>query len=105
VLQDELDTLGLPVPVKIFGINEVGHESGNETMCEGRDLPWLQPTTEEPVWATWGIEYRDVVLLDGENRAVAVYNLTTNDLSEPLLYEELRTLFIDASNARATPDP
>jgi hypothetical protein len=97
-LQIELAAAGLPITVQIVGVNQVGSESGNENFTNGRDLPWLQETVEEEVWGTWGIEYRDVVLLDGENKAIAVYNLTQNDLSDPAKYDELKTLFIDLAN-------
>lgn len=98
-LQTELAAAGLPVAVQIVGVNQVGFESGNDGFTDGRDLPWLQETSDEEVWGTWGIEYRDVVLLDGENRAVAVYNLTENDLSDPAKYDELKTLFVGLANA------
>jgi hypothetical protein len=51
-MQDELDAAGLDVV--IFGVNGVGHESGNANVTLGRDLGWLQETAEEPVWDRLG---------------------------------------------------
>ncbi|MBX2798331.1 MAG: hypothetical protein KTR31_11695 [Myxococcales bacterium] len=75
--------------VTIVGLNEVGRESANDTITDGRDLPWLQDTDEDMVWTLWGIEYRDVVVLDEDNRLVDVLNLTTNDLADAEHYDTL----------------
>lgn len=96
-MQDELAGAGLDVV--IVGINGVGHESGNPTMTAGRDLPWLQETADEPVWDTWGITYRDVVVLDGENRVIAIYNLTEHSLADTASYDELYGIFEAAASA------
>ena len=92
-MQDELDAMGLPTQIVIHGINEVGHETGNPFITENRDLPWLQDTVTEDVWTTWAITFRDVVILDENNVPIAVYNLTLNNLSDPLKYAELKALF------------
>ncbi len=76
----------------MLGINGVGYESGNATITEGRDLPWLQDTPETEVWALWSIAYRDVVVLDEEGVVVAVYNLTNHDLADSDNYDALRSL-------------
>ena len=78
-------------------MNEVGHESGNAAFCEGRDLPWLQETEDQPVWTEWEAGYRDVVILDAKNRPIDVFNLTDNDLEVEANFEALRTLFEDAA--------
>ena len=49
------------------------------------------------MWAAWGVNYRDVVVLDGDNIPVAVYNLTIHDLSDPANYDALRTMLLDAA--------
>ncbi|MBK6517440.1 MAG: hypothetical protein IPM79_10550 [Polyangiaceae bacterium] len=96
-MQDELDAAGLDVV--IFGVNGVGHESGNANVTLGRDLGWLQETAEEPVWTDWAITYRDVVILDENNEVVAIYNLTQHNLADSTNYAELYGLF----EAAATP--
>jgi len=85
--------LGL-APVRILGVNGIGLESGNTLVCEGRDLPWLQDTVDEHVWSQWQVTYRDVVILDGANVPVGVYNLTDHDLADPANYAELRALLL-----------
>ncbi len=87
-LQRELEGEGLPV--QIIGVNDVGLEAGNEAMCMDRDLPWLQNTMEVDAWNLWGVEYRDVVVVDGEGYRQHTFNVTEHDLSEPANYEGLR---------------
>lgn len=89
-MQDELDVAGLPMEVKILGLNAIGLEAGNEAVCMGRDLPWLQDVTGQNVWMSWNVVWRDVWILDSDNMPVAVYNLTTHNLADPAQYEELK---------------
>lgn len=96
-MQDELTTAGLDVT--LFGINGQGFESGNAAVCAGRDIGWLQETSAEPAWQTWGVTYRDVIILDDENRVFAIYNVTQHDLQNPTNFVELRGLFEAAANA------
>ena len=83
--------------VAILGVNEHGHESGNESMCDGRDLPWLQDTEGTEVWSEWAVTYRDVIVLDPDRGVVDVYNLTEHDLANPDDYAELLQLLQDAA--------
>ena len=99
-MQKELDAEGLAVPVQILGINAVGAESGNDVMCDGRDLPWLQDTAGEQVWQSWNVTYRDVVILNPQNERVAVYNLTTHDLATPANYDTLKSMLRDLASSR-----
>ena len=98
-MQDDLATGGID-NVRLLGVNAIGSEGGNAVMTSGRDLPWLQETADEPVWTTWEVTYRDVVVLDGANRRVAVYNLTEHPLSDPANYAELKALLESAAAAR-----
>jgi len=79
-------------PIRILGVNGIGYESGNVAVCAGRTLPWLQDLAGVEAWARWGAGYRDVVVLDGENRPYAVFNLTTHDLADPAAYQQLEDL-------------
>ena len=99
-MQKELDGLGLPVAVGILGVNGACCGSGNAAACEGRDIPWLQETSDQPVWASWQVAYRDVVVLDQDNVPLAVYNLTAHDLWDPAHYEELKALLVAAAGGR-----
>lgn len=99
-LQDELSTDHPDLPISIIGVNQLGYESGNDQMCEGRDLPWLQDVAEVDVWnSLWLVTYRDLIVLDGENRVVGIYNVTDHDLSVPAEYEGLRSLLLEAAKA------
>ena len=93
-MQMELDGMGLPVTVRIHGVNETGQDRSNASACQGKDLPWLQETPEKSVWASWSVTYRDVIILNEANEVVAVYNLTNNNLGDPVKYDELRSMFI-----------
>ena len=76
----------------MIGINGVGYESANSLAVSGRTLPWLQDTAQEQVWQKWGVLYRDVIILDGANVPVAVFNLSSYDLANPTNYDSLKTL-------------
>ena len=95
-MQDELGAADTSLSIEIVGVNEVGFESGNDTFTDGRDLPWLQEAGEG-VWGAWNVTYRDVIIVDGENKVVAVYNLTDNDLADTAKYDALKQLFLDAA--------
>lgn len=97
-MQNELDAAGLPTEVQILGVNAVGLEAGNAAVCTNRDLPWLQDVPDQGVWASWGVVWRDVWILDTENMPVAVYNLTGHDLADAGNYAELKQMLVDLAN-------
>ncbi len=80
-------------------MNGIALESGNASITAGRTLPWLQDVLATDVWKSWAVEYRDVVVLDQENRPVAVYNLTTYDLGNPANFAQLKSILVGAANA------
>lgn len=86
-----------PRDIQILGVNESGLESGNALMCDGRDLPWLQEADSMRVWAPWNVTYRDVIILDGENRPLATFNLTVHNLAVAADYDSLRALLLRQS--------
>jgi hypothetical protein len=96
-MQAELDQEGYAGQIEILGVNGIGLEAGNATICAGRALPWLQDTAEANVWTTWAVGYRDVWVLDGENKPLSVYNLTQHNLADPVQYAELKTILIGAA--------
>lgn len=96
-MQDDLDLLDLAVPIMILGVNQVEQERDNALTCQGKDIPWLQETWEELVWGPWHVQWRDVVILDQDNRQAAVFNLTTCDLSVPANYDALKTLLLEVA--------
>lgn len=86
-------------------MNPVGFESGNPSITANRTLPWLQDVDANQDQETdnfltsWAYEYRDVVIVDGTNRPVDVYNLTVHDLKKPENYATMRQKLIDAAEA------
>ncbi len=69
-------------------------------MCNGRSLPWLQETTGgDDVWGSWGVTYRDVVILDAENEVVGVYNLTEHGLASEANQEQLKQMLREAAGS------
>jgi hypothetical protein len=91
------DSLGL-APVSILGVNATGQDADNALICQGRTLPWLQDNPQQDAWGKWNVAWRDVVVLDGENHVIAVYNLTTYDLGIPANYAYLRDLLVQAAS-------
>ncbi len=91
--------MDLAVPVTLYGVNGVGFESGNATFTDGRDIGLLQDTAQVEAWRLWNPVYRDVVILNGDNEVVGVYNLTVNNLGVAENYEALTQLLIDATSA------
>lgn len=83
--------------MRLFAVNAVGLEGALDVMAAGGDIPLLQDILTVDVWHTWAVTYRDVVLLDGENKKVGVYNLTSHDLGNEANYAELRALLLDAA--------
>ena len=103
---------GSRLPIVISGINAAGHESFNTVIVENRTIPWLQDTGAQDVWGTWrvnearpeapGIEWRDLVVLDAENRVISVYNLTDpNDLARPSVYQLVKDMLVNAATPAA----
>lgn len=97
-MQAEIDELETLRPVQILGVNGVGQESGNAGMTAGRVLPWLQPETGEDIRALWLIEYRDVVILGPDNEQLGIFNLTANNLSDPVNYAALKNQLLEAAD-------
>ena len=79
--------------VQLLAINESGY-SGLEGMSGLGDVPVLQDTTAVDVWETWDVTFRDVVILDTDNRKVRSFNLTENDLRVSANYAALKSILI-----------
>ena len=89
---------GHALEIQILGVNGIGLEGANAQTCAGRTIPWLQDVAAEDVWTAWQVNYRDVVIVDEENRVVDVFNLTASDLGVQANYDALRDLLIQAAN-------
>ena len=97
-MQQEIAAANPAHHVQILGINQIGQETDNDLICQGRVIPWLQETADHPVWTPWGVTWRDVVILDSENRRVSVYNLTQHDLGVQTNYDFLKQTILAAAN-------
>lgn len=100
---EELQQTYPALRIQLLGVNEQGQEPGNGSITDGRDLPWLQDADvdgngQSDVWEDlWNVTFRDVVILNGQNAKVDVYNVTQHDLSDPNNYSDFRQLLIDAA--------
>jgi len=93
-MQNELLADNPATRIRLGAVNQIGADGSAEGMSDGCDIPLLQDTYDDHAWAQWQVTYRDVFILDEENRLAAVYNLTTNSLSYPENYAELKALLL-----------
>jgi len=89
--------------VRILGVNEAGLEAGNAAIVYQRTIPWLQDTFDADVWNAWEVNWRDVVILDGDNVPVATFNLSIYDLAVAANYDSLKTLLQGIAEAGGEP--
>lgn len=82
--------------MRLLGVNEAGHESGNGEMVAGRTLPLLQDAPGADVWVRWVIDYRDVVIVDGAGLRRGVFNVTVKNLSDAANREALKAQLLGA---------
>ncbi|MED5371060.1 MAG: hypothetical protein VX899_08615 [Myxococcota bacterium] len=78
----------LPEGIDIIGVNEEGEELGNALVDS--DLPWLQDSLEVDAWGAWGVEWRDVILVDVDGAFAGRTNLVIHDLGDPETYAALK---------------
>ena len=83
--------------IEILGLNNRDDAIFNSLATSGRTLPWLQDTVQDAVWDHWGVTWRDVRILDSQNRLHAVYNLTVHDLALEANRSDLKVLFLSAA--------
>ena len=101
-MQQEIAATSTLRPVQIIGVNGHGYETmynAPGAFCDGRDLPFLEEGPNDGVWVAWGVNYRDVVVVDENNEVVAVYNLTGNSLGNASNYQALKNILLGAANA------
>lgn len=102
-MQKELRDAYPTLRIQFLGINENGQESGNASATSGRVLPWLQDVDansngRSDVWYdSWNVVFRDVVILDGTNTKVGLYNVTVHSLATPENYAILKEMVVDAA--------
>ncbi|MCG3135389.1 MAG: hypothetical protein HMLKMBBP_03040 [Planctomycetes bacterium] len=82
-------------PVRLFAVNPATFEGGNAFVTGA--IPLLQEAGAAGPWKTWRPTYRDVVVLDRQNRKLAVFNLTEHDLRQQTEYDALRAILAAAA--------
>ncbi len=107
-LQQELRGTYPALRIQLLGVNEKGQEPGNPSAIAGRTLPWLQDVdansdSKSDVFTSWQVALRDVVILDGSNAKVSVYNLNSHDLANAANLATLRGMLVDAAMASQLP--
>jgi hypothetical protein len=110
-LQTELRTTYPILDIQIIGLNEFGQDpaGANALMTTDRTTPWLQDVDgnanqSSDVWYDlWDVTYRDVIIVNGQNEPVDVYNLTSNDLGVAANYATMRDKLIDAAMTEQMP--
>lgn len=107
-MQSELKADYPLLRITIAGINQYGLDNGNQQIMSGRSLTWLQDkdanqNNNGDVWDSWNPEWRDVVILDGQNTKVDVYNLTIHDLAVPENYADLKDQLAQAAMVSQKP--
>lgn len=93
-MQGEINADSTARAVQILGVNAAGQEADNALICANRTIPWLQDTNDAQVWNSWAVTWRDVVILDGENKVIAIYNLTEHHLEDADNYATLKNLLL-----------
>ncbi len=102
-IQDELALERPDLAIQLLGVNKVDLDGGNQQIIdEGSRLPWLQDVDLDAdgvsdAWAAWAVSYRDVVIVDGTNWPVAVFNVTDYDLGEEANFTALKQLLVNTA--------
>jgi hypothetical protein len=92
----ELKAANPAINIEILGVNKHDRAAYNANIAPYH-LPWLQDTVTNSVWGTWHVLWRDVWVLDAQNRLYTVYNLSDHDLTDPANREFLKQLFREAA--------
>ena len=93
----ELNAQGTAIPIRILGVNEANVGTA-DFFVAGKTLAWLQDTPAVNAWSLWKVTFRDVVVLDVENKPIAVYNVTVHNLADMAIYNELKAILSTAAN-------
>ncbi|MAA78850.1 MAG: hypothetical protein CL916_06285 [Deltaproteobacteria bacterium] len=96
-MQNEISSEYPDLPIKILSINQIGAENGIDSFNETHALPMVNDNTGDDIWVQWGSQWRDFYILNKQNELLEVYNLTQNNLNDPLNYDELKQKLILAA--------
>jgi hypothetical protein len=91
--------------VEAVAINRIADAGVNDAIIESlNSIPWLQDNESQRVWDTWGVEWRDIVVLDPFNRPLFRNNLTDHSLTIPENRATLTAALVNAANTAAGAD-
>lgn len=93
-MQQELLAERPELQISIIAVNEMGYDAGNSLVPDISSLPMVQNDSIAQVWSNWGAVWRDVIVLDQENRPVATFNLTTYNLATTENYDLVKAELI-----------
>ena len=96
-MQTELQESHPELNISLLSINKIAAESGVASFNTTHNLPMVQDDTDQLIWDAWQGNWRDVYILDKENKLIEIYNLTEHNLNDPLNYEELKSKLITAA--------
>ena len=96
-MQNEISIEYPELPIKILSINQIGAESGVDSFNETHALPMVNDSATDEIWVQWESQWRDFYILNTQNELLEVYNLTQNNLNDPINYQELKQKLILAA--------
>ena len=97
-MQEDLKGTQSHWPIQILAVNAEGHEVSFADLAAEGDVPILQDDVDTNLWGLWGIDYRDVVVVDQESAPIAILNLTENNLADLGVYTALKNLIFDVAS-------
>jgi hypothetical protein len=97
-LQESYEAEGLPI--QSLAINEILRGGTYlELVSTNHDVPVLQDTAEVGAWGLWGVQERDLVVLDERNQVIAQFNLYSESLLDPQFQSEFDSLVREAAES------
>ncbi len=96
-MQNEITSEYPDLAIKILSINQIGAENGVEVFNETHALPMVNDNATDEIWVQWDSQWRDFYILNRQNELLEVYNLTQNNLNDPLNYQELKQKLVLAA--------
>jgi len=103
MMQQEMDSESMGMPIHLFGINGPGTEGSIPDMVDGRMIPLLQDTIVDPVSGLWGAQHFDLVVLDADNMVATIINLGQNDLTDPANYAAMKEMLLEMATTGIMP--
>jgi len=105
-MQGDVDALDTPVPITLIGINQVGYESGNDTITSDVDLPWLQDTQQADVFGAWPpARIRELKIVGRDGQVAATFDLNQDDPVDEQAYQRVLDALVQAAQQAPTQEP